>query len=147
MVATEQLEELRIPGLDAEAEACGPVRAENLKFGPVKGFRVGFKRPFSDIGERERLVEAVEEKFEVGVGEEGWCAAAEKNGFDIERDGGGSVVRLGDEGGDESFPVRCAGGVLVESTVGADSVAEGNVDVEVAHRLPVRWRDLNHRRY
>lgn len=64
-------------------------------------------------------------------GEHRWRAAAEVESFDgLKRTGSFSPCCLLSDGLDEIADGRVARGVLVERTIRADPVAEGDVDVE-----------------
>ena len=65
--------------------------------------------------------------------EKGGCAAAEVDGFFGDLVGALVEFELAQDGVDEATCVGVAGQVFVEAAVGADSVAEGDVNVEVVY--------------
>lgn len=80
----------------------------------------------------EGVFESVDEFGEVGRGEHRGSSAAE-----IDRGEGREgvfsllVLRFVDEGINKDGEVSVAGGVFVKRAIGADAMAEGNVEVEV----------------
>ena len=132
VVAAEGGEGGFIPGLDAEADAGDAVGAEEFGFGRGDGAGVGFEGEFGELGAVDEVFEAGEEVVEMGFAEEGGGAAAEVEGVGLEGVAGGLEPGFGEEGVDEGGHVGAARGVFEEGAVGADAVAEGDVDVAVA---------------
>jgi len=129
--AAEDFELRAEKGLDAEGDAGDAEVLVEVGGAGGEGGGVCFEGDFLDGGEVEGFAEAGEETLEVGGGEHGGGAAAEVDCFE----GREGFLRIeagfGEEGIDKGTEVGFAGGVFVEGAVGADAVAEGDVEVEV----------------
>ena len=134
VVAAEGGEGGFIPGLDAEADAGDAVGAEEFGFGRGDGAGVGFEGELGELGAVDEVFEAGEEVVEMGFAKEGGGAAAEVEGVGLEGVAGGLELGFSEESVDEGGHVGAARGVFEERAVGADAVAEGDVDVAVAER-------------
>lgn len=82
------------------------------------------------MGEVEDVLQAGEEVGEVFFGKQGGSAAAEVDGAEGALQFLIVMLGLGEEGVDEGGEVGFARGVFVEGAVGADLVAEREVEVE-----------------
>ena len=134
VVAAEGGEGGFVPGLDAEADAGDSVGAEEFGFGWGDGAGVGFEGELGELREVDEVFETGEEVVEMGFAEESGGAAAEVEGLGLEVEAGGLELGFSEEGVDEGGHVGAAGGMFEEGAVGADAVAEGDVDVAVAER-------------
>ena len=127
--AAECFEVFSKEGLDAERDAG---HAELFVEGGGafgESGRIGFEGDFFDLGKVKVRVEAFEESSQVSRREHGGSASTEVDCFE------GSEVLLGEELGfpDESLHERAKVGfarsMLVKRAVGADAVAEGDVEI------------------
>ena len=127
--AAECFEVFSKEGLDAERDAGhAELFVENGGAFGESG-RIGFEGDFFDLGKVKVRVEAFEESSQVSRREHGGSASTEVDCFE------GSEVLLGEELGfrDESLNERAKVGfarsMLVKRAVGADAVAEGDVEI------------------
>lgn len=127
--AAECFEVFSKEGLDAERDAGhAELFVENGGAFGESG-RIGFEGDFFDLGKVKVRVEAFEESSQVSRREHGGSSSTEVDCFE------GSEVLLGEELGfrDESLNERAKVGfarsMLVKRAVGADAVAEGDVEI------------------
>lgn len=127
--AAECFEVFSKEGLDAERDAG---HAELFVEGGGtfgESGRIGFEGDFFDLGKVKVRVEAFEESSQVSRREHGGSASTEVDCFE------GSEVLLGeelgfrDEGLNERAKVGFTRSMLVKRAVGADAVAEGDVEI------------------
>ena len=110
-----------------------------------EGGGVGFKGDFLKGGKIECFAESLEEAPKMSGRKHGGSSAAEVDCFERWKIFFGSKAGLGKEGIDEGPEVGFARSVLVEGTIWADAMAEGDVKVEM-HSSNVEHRTLNTQR-
>ena len=127
--AAECFEVFAKEGLDAERDAGDAELFVEVGGAFGESGRIGFEGDFFHLGKVKVRAEAFEESSQVSRREHGGCASTEVDCFE------GSGVLLGEELGfrneslNERAEVGLARSMLVERAVGADAVAEGNVEI------------------
>lgn len=136
VLAAEGFEVWSKEGLHAEGDAGDAEVLVELGGAGGESGGVGFEGDFLNGGEVEDLAEAGEETSKVSGRKHGGGAAAEVDGFERGKVFLSGEAGFGKEGFDEGSEVGFSGCVLVERAVGADAMAERDVEIKM-HRLVV----------
>lgn len=118
-------------GLHAEGDAGDAEFFVKVGGADGEGGGVGFEGDFLNCREVESLAQAFEKFAEVGGREHGGCSSAEVDRFEWGKIFLSEETGFGEKGVNEGTEIGAARGVLVERAVGADAVAEGDVEIEM----------------
>lgn len=131
VIATKQGEGGLVPGLHAEADAGDAEGTQQGGFGGADRFWVGLETEFLEVGKIKLVAQTGEEGGQVLAAEGGGGAAAEIDGFGAEFQLALVYGQFLEDRFDESGHVGVAGRVFIKAAIGADAMAERDVEVEV----------------